>query len=534
MLRKTTLFILCMAAAFSIMITGWIYLISKDYKSNGVDTMEPVQKQFSASGIWQAPANPHSTEAVYAEKYRPQYHYSPKEGWLNDPNGLVYYEGEYHLFYQNHPYSKQWGPMHWGHAVSEDLLHWEELPIAMYPDELGMIFSGSVVVDWQDTSGFFNGSSGLTAIFTHHTEEGQAQSVAYSKDKGRTWTKYEGNPVLPNFGEEGFRDPKVFWHEPTQRWVMIVAGGKVRFYSSSNFKQWALMSENDIWTECPDFFELAVDGNPEKKKWVLNLGGREYIIGQFDGERFIPETAALPLNYGPDSYAAQTFSDMPEADGRRVMINWMMNWEYAAALGDVTDPWNGAMTIPHELSLRTYFEGIRLVQSPVKELRSLRKQHARFENEDIAENSNLLDAIHGGLLELVAEIELDTAAEFGFKVRQGDGEKTVIGYDVSNGELFVDRSSAGKVVTGKFSAPLYPENKRVKMQIFIDSSSVEVFGNEGKGIITSLIFPDPASDKLEIYANNGNVRLVSLDIYELKPVWDIAGTKQADTAMEEQ
>lgn len=453
----------------------------------------------------------------YTERYRPQFHFSPERGWLNDPNGMVYYNGEYHLFYQYHPAGKTWGPMHWGHAVSKDLVHWEHLPIALYPDHLGTVWSGSAVVDWHDTSGFFNGEPGIVAIFTHAEVDGQMQSLAYSSDGGRTWRKYEGNPVLDQFKGEDFRDPKVFWHEETKEWIMVVAGGKVRIYSSPNLRDWTLRSESDIWTECPDLFELPVDGDPNNTKWVLSLGGRGYHIETFDGERFVPETAALPMNYGPDAYAAQTFSDEP--NGRRIMINWMNNWEYANNLASITDPWNGVMTLPYELSLKTYPEGIRLVQQPIPELQRLRRTHCRFANEKIEPGTNLLAEIRGAQLEIIAEFELGTAAEFGLKVRTGDREETAVGYRTADRVLFVDRNQSGAALSGVYEAPLAPENNRVKMHLFVDWSSLEVFGNDGKVVITSLLFPSQASDGLELSAVGGDVRLSALDVYELESMW---------------
>lgn len=430
---------------------------------------------------------------------------------------MVYYNGEYHLFYQYHPAGKTWGPMHWGHAVSKDLVHWEHLPIALYPDHLGTVWSGSAVVDWHDTSGFFNGEPGIVAIFTHAEVDGQMQSLAYSSDEGRTWRKYEGNPVLDQFKGEDFRDPKVFWHEETKEWIMVVAGGKVRIYSSPNLRDWTLRSESDIWTECPDLFELPVDGDPNNTKWVLSLGGRGYHIGTFDGERFVPETAALPMNYGPDAYAAQTFSDEP--NGRRIMINWMNNWEYANNLASITDPWNGVMTLPYELSLKTYPEGISLVQQPIPELQRLRRTHCRFANEKIEPGTNLLAEIRGAQLEIIAEFELGTAAEFGLKVRTGDREETAVGYRTADRVLFVDRNQSGAALSGVYEAPLAPENNRVKMHLFVDWSSLEVFGNDGKVVITSLLFPSQASDGLELSAVGGDVRLSALDVYELESMW---------------
>lgn len=306
-----------------------------------------------------------------ADRFRPGFHFSPPTSWANDPNGLVYYEGSYHLFYQYHPYSNKWGPMHWGHAISEDLIHWQHAPIALFPDEHGAIFSGCCVVDWNNSSGLFKDSHGLVAIFTHadiHPETGQPrqrQSLAYSSDKGQTWQKYNGNPVLAENDLIDFRDPKVFWHAQSKRWIMaIVAGDHVRFYASDNLREWSLTgkfgreegSHDGVW-ECPDLFQLPAD-DTGRSKWVLIIsigdnpncpeGSRtQYFIGEFDGKTFIndnPSDHILWLDYGRDNYAGVTWSDIPEQDGRRVIIGWMSNWKYANETP--TYSWRGAMTLP--------------------------------------------------------------------------------------------------------------------------------------------------------------------------------------------
>ncbi len=293
---------------------------------------------------------------IEMEQHRPHFHFTPESMWMNDPNGMVYYEGEYHLFYQHHPDDVVWGPMHWGHAVSTDLVHWEHLPIALYPDEYGYIFSGSAVVDWKNTSGFGSKHNPpLIAIFTYHDVDGeqagnndyQTQGIAYSIDKGRSWTKYENNPVLPNPGIKDFRDPKVIWYEPDQKWIMTLAAhDNVRFYSSPNLKDWIFESEfgkgigahGGVW-ECPDLFPMELDGT---QKWVLLVSlndggpnggsGTQYFIGDFDGKTFINDNSKnqiLWLDYGRDNYAGVTWSDIPDEDGRRIFMGWMSNWSYA-------------------------------------------------------------------------------------------------------------------------------------------------------------------------------------------------------------
>jgi len=494
------------------------------------------------------------TNVNYQEMYRPQYQFSPESNWMNDPNGMVYYEGEYHLFYQYHPHSTEWGPMHWGHAISKDLIYWEHLPIALKPDHNGFIFSGSVVVDWQDSTGFFLGKSGLVAIFTHsdmHMEDDesnlctdqvrQRQSLAYSKDKGRTWTMYEGNPVLVELDIIDFRDPKVFWHAPDHRWVMVVAAGNhVRLYASENLKEWTFLSEfglhegshNGVW-ECPDLFQLPVDGISNQTKWVLLIsigddptypeGSRtQYFVGHFDGESFIndhsPETT-IWLDHGRDNYAGVTWSDAPE--GNRILIGWMSNWKYANVLP--TSSWRSAMTLPRVLSLRCEKDGIRLLQTPVENGKHLRDLLKQWNNVTIIPNDNLLSAVQGELLEIEAEIVLDSATEFGFKLRTSDQQETIVGYDVHKQELFVDRTKSGRSdfhpkFRCRHSAILSPINQSIRLRIFVDWSSIEVFANDGRIVMTDLIYPDPSSRGLAFYSLNGSIIFRSLKIYKLKSI----------------
>lgn len=495
---------------------------------------------------------PFSIEAAdssyYDEDYRPQYHFTPEANWMNDPNGMVYYAGEYHLFYQYHPYGLQWGPMHWGHAVSKDLVTWEHLPVALAPDDKGTIFSGSAVVDRNNTSGFQTGKEKpLVAIYTQDREGHQVQSIAYSNDKGRTWTKYAGNPVIPNPGKKDFRDPKVFWYEKENKWVMVLAAGdRILIYTSKNLKQWTYASEfgqgegshGGVW-ECPDLFELPVDGNPNQKKWVMQVSvgngavsggsGMQYFVGDFDGTHFKnenPSNKVLWTDYGKDFYAAVSWSDIPSSDGRRLWLGWMSNWQYA---NDVpTSPWRSAASIPRELKLKTLTEGVRVVQTPVKELQTIRGTSKSWKNQTISPTSqNVLAGLSGDTYELHAEFQVtpSSAAEFGFKVRTGRNQFTKVGYDRKNKKLFVDRSESGNITfnptfnTGKQTAPLKPVNGKVKMRIFVDRSSVEVFGNDGQQVITDIILPDRSSKGLELYAANGSVKLKSLTIYPLKKVW---------------
>ena len=332
--------------------------------------------------------------------YRPAYHFTPPENFMNDPNGMVFYRGEYHLFYQHNPFGPTWGHMCWGHAVSPDMLRWQHLPVALREDDGVMIFSGSAVVDWRNTSGFGAADDPpLIAIYTGHTAAEQTQCIAYSLDAGRTWTKYAGNPVI-SIGSRNFRDPKVFWHEATRRWIMVSAladQSRVRFYGSPDLIHWEHLSDfgpagsSGVW-ECPDLFPLAVEGEGDTVRWMLkvDVGPKnlpkgmcaQHFIGQFDGVRFVndnPPDLTLWSDYGKDFYAAQSWSDVPATDGRRLWLAWMSNWQEANTTP--TTPWRGAMTIPRSLALRRYPEGLRLVQRPAMELASLHRGHfgrARF------------------------------------------------------------------------------------------------------------------------------------------------------------
>jgi fructan beta-fructosidase len=515
----------------------------------------------------QAPAARKPPEPTYTERYRPQFHFTPAVNWMNDPNGLVFFAGEYHLFYQYNPFGDTWGHMSWGHAVSPDLVHWQHLPVAIPEADSVMAFSGSAVVDWKNSSGFGRGGEPpLVAIYTGHRTDrpSQSQYIAYSTDRGRTWTRYAGNPVL-DIGAADFRDPKVFWYEPQQKWVMVLALSpehKVRLYSSPDLKQWTQLSDfgpagavGGVW-ECPDLFELPVDGDPRRTRWVLivNLNpggvaggsGAQYFVGDFDGTRFkaeasgataavgAPDGGALWADWGKDFYAAVSWSDIPRTDGRRVWIGWMNNWLYGKDIP--TSPWRSAQSVPRTLALRTTRDGVRLVQQPVAELQRLRGAGRRLGSQPIPVGSTPLAArgISGTALEIVAELEVGTASELGLKVRTGRNEGTVIGVDPRAGRLFVDRTRSGQVgfhpeFTGRHAGPLPIENGRVRLRILVDRSSVEVFGGDGRTVITDQIFPDPASDGVALYAKGGPARLVTLEAWPLQSAWTATGPQASDT-----
>jgi fructan beta-fructosidase len=481
--------------------------------------------------------------SYYNEEYRLQYHFSPEKNWMNDPNGMVYYNGKYHLFYQYNPNGTIWGPMYWGHATSTDMVTWTHLPVALQPDNLGTIFSGSAVVDSKDTTGLFNGGSGIVALYTNDNKGLQQQSMAYSRDGGVTFNKYNGNPVIKNSGDKDFRDPKVFWHEATKKWVMVLAvGDKVDIYNSTDLKNWNYLSSfgtydgchGGVW-ECPDLLELPVDGNTNNKKWVLKVdvgdnaigggSGGQYFVGNFDGVKFTndnSQSTILWVDYGMDFYAAQTWANATDKDGSRFWLGWMNNWKYAQLTP--TEGWRGANSIPRKLSLKSFPSGIRLVQSPVVQLENLRYAPKKFNNVVIQPDKNILKNYSGDSYEIEAEFELGTAEEFGFKLRKSDAEETIVSYKTKYSGIYVDRSHSGKVLFNEnfprinFSE-LKPVNNKIKMHIFVDTSSVEVFGNDGEAVMTNLIFPDSKSKGIELFSKGGNVKLNHLEIYKLHSSW---------------
>jgi fructan beta-fructosidase len=492
-----------------------------------------------------------NSDALYDETYRPQYHFTPAKNWMNDPNGPVYYKGEYHLFYQYNPFGNVWGHMSWGHAVSRDLVHWEHLAVAI-PEENGiMIFSGSTVVDWHNSSGLCKEAntaepSCLVAIYTGHTETLQTQNLAYSNDRGRTWMKYAGNPVL-DLHMQDFRDPKVFWHEASHKWLMVAALPtlhKVRFFGSTDLKHWNALSDfgpaggtAGVW-ECPDLFPLPVEGEAGQTRWVLSInlnpggpaGGSadQYSVGQFDGTTFVnanPADQVLWADYGKDFYASTSFSDIPAMDGRRIWLGWLLNWEYGREVP--TFPWRGVQSIPRAASLKRFPEGIRLMQSPVKELETLRQSHVSLGEMDVAAANGALLAkrVRGDALEIIAELDRGSSAEAGIRVREGKDEATAIGVDWAKQEVFVDRAHSGDVAfdekfPGRHAGPLLPTgSKRVKLHIFVDRSSVEVFVNDGATVISDAIFPSRESQGIELYSNEGQARIVKLEVWNLRTAW---------------
>lgn len=441
--------------------------------------------------------------------------------------------------------------MSWGHAVSRDLLHWQELPVAL-PEENGiMIFTGSTVIDQHNTSGFCtHGKPCLIAIYTGYTPPTdsqhalQTQNLAYSNDRGRTWTKYAHNPVL-NLNLSDFRDPKVFWSESTNGWIMAVSlpnDPKVRFYRSSNLKNWEHLSDfgpagaTDGQWECPELFKLPVDHSTDTH-WVLKVGlnpgglhggsGEQYFIGQFDGRRFVndnPPSLTLWTDYGKDCYCALTFNGL-SPNQRVVMMGWMNNWQYAASVP--TSPWRGQMTIPRELSLQKTPDGIRLTQQPLDPLQKLRERELDLNNQALDELNHALartTAAKSRSFEIRSDIPLGTALEVSWKILAANGSSTIVGYDRQTHQLFIDRTHSGLISFSKdfparIAAPLTLPGNSLEVKILVDRCSVEVFADKGRVTITSLVFPLPGAHGIELYARGGRPGPLSAKVSPLRSIY---------------
>ena len=484
----------------------------------------------------------------YDQPWRPQYHFTPSHNFMNDPNGMVFYKGEYHLFYQYNPEGQVWGHMSWGHAVSTDMLHWQHLPVAIPEDPKYMAYSGSAVVDWNNSSGLCKNPdpqdhSCLIAIYAAAYKDRQKQHIAHSNDRGRTWTNYTGNPVIDADAED-FRDPKVFWYAPQRKWVLVAVLAdrrKALFFDSTDLKHWTKLSEfgaagDDAgqW-ECPDLLELPLEGTKETR-WVLIINrnpgapaggtGVRYLVGHFDGAQFTEENPAggkLWADYGKDFYATNSFNDMPASDPRKIWIGWTSNWLYAK--DEPTVLWRGAQSIPRTLSVRRVGSQLLMVQAPVREMQSLRGRPFSLSNSTVQKaNASIAHAgIEGETYEIEAELEPQKAGEIGFRLRKGDNAETLIGVIPWSNTLFVDRTRSGDVsfskdFPGRYSTTLH-NTKRVKLHIFVDRSSVEVFANDGEKVMTDRVYPPPGSTGIDLYSTGGAGKVVSLTVWPLASIW---------------
>lgn len=480
--------------------------------------------------------------SAYNDPYRPQIHFSPKTGWMNDPNGMVYFNNQYHLFYQHYPDSTVWGPMHWGHAISKDLIHWENQPIALYPDSLGYIFSGSAVADVHNTSGFGrDGKTPLVAIFTHHDPQGekegsstfQNQSIAYSLDDGKTWTKYANNPVLKNPGIKDFRDPKVSWYEADQKWIMTLATlDRITFYSSKDLKSWTKESEfgkevgahGGVW-ECPDLFPLYYNG---QKIWILivniNPGGpnggsaTQYFTGEFDGNKFTSfQTDTRWLDYGPDEYAGITWSN---TGNRKIFLGWMSNWQYANVVP--TKLWRSAMTIPRDLSIEKIGKKFIVVSKPINELNDLAYSPTIIENID-ASNYDLTKKTGKFTVPYKIKVGGDKIDAFSLTLSNSIGQQLVLGYDKANNNYYIDRTESGKVdfekgFAKKHTAPRLSVKDNLDLTLIVDNTSVELFADNGTAVMTEIFFPDQIYSNIQINSSQ-HLTIKSLQFARLKSIW---------------
>jgi len=443
----------------------------------------------------------------YTEKLRPQFHFTAKTGWLNDPNGLVFYGGTYHLFFQHNPYSTEWGNMTWGHATSPDLVHWHQQANAIEPDKLGTIFSGSAVVDWKNTAGFQDGKDpALVCIYccaggTSPESKGQpfTQCLSYSADAGKTWTKYSGNPVVPHVAGEN-RDPKVFWYEPQQKWVMalFLDGNDFALFGSNDLKKWGQMQrfKFDGVGECPDFFEIPVQGSDEKK-WVFTSASGRYLVGSFDGLHFKPEQKALSMDDGPNYYAVQTYSDIPSHDGRRIQIAWMNGGKYPEM------PFNQQMSFPCVLSLHRKGDIYKIHRNPVNEIHKLYGQTYRERGLAMKAGENVLSKLKGDLWDIEFEIEPKDASQ--------------IVLDIHGNHVTLDPST-GTVKSGDRTVHLSPERSRFELRALVDRTSFELFGNEGALSFTSCYLPSKGAP-LSLSVVGGAAHLTSLTAHALKSAW---------------
>lgn len=480
---------------------------------------------------------------TYKEEYRPQFHFTPKAKWMNDPNGLIYLNGNYHMFFQHYPDSTVWGPMHWGHAISKDLIHWDEQPIALYPDSLGWIFSGSAVYDEGNTSGLAkDGKMPLVAIFTHHNQklekEGrkdyQYQSLAYSLDEGKTWEKYAGNPVIKNPGIVDFRDPKVRWNDEVKKWILTLATkDRITFFSSPNLIDWTKESEfgenigahGGVW-ECPDLFPLKVNG---KEVWVLlvsiNPGapnggsGTQYFVGDFDGKTFTPfNTKTKWIDYGTDNYAGVTFSNT----NRPIFLGWMSNWQYAQQVP--TQKWRSAMTLPRELSLEILDDEFLLVNKPVKELKQIIGINKSSKNIQIADVLDLTAKIADAKGKFQLKFNSATIQNYKIVLSNDNDEELIIGYNKKDNQYFIDRQNARKQIFEKgfgavHTAPRLSRSNSTDVQLLFDAASVEFFADGGLTAMTDIFFPTKPFNKLHIKSKEGMI-LRTLEIASVQSIWD--------------
>lgn len=492
----------------------------------------------SSSLCWKELKMSDSFDMTNKESFRPVYHHTPAYGWMNDPNGMFYKDGVYHLYFQYNPYGSVWGNMHWGHSTSTDLMHWNFEGCAIVPDAWGAIFSGSCVVDHNNTAGF--GKGAVVAFYTSAKAtpwgDVQSQSMAYSLDNGKTFTKYEGNPILTS-SEKDFRDPKVFWYAPGKHWVMILAVGQhMEIYSSVNLKEWKKESEfgamqgahGGVW-ECPDLVEIPVEGTREKK-WVLicnlNPGGpfggsaAQYFVGSFDGKKFVNEspTQTKWMDWGKDNYATVTWNNAP--DGRCIALGWMSNWQYANNVP--TRQYRSANTLARDLTLYREGQELYLKSTPSSEVKKARGKKVSIPSFKVSEKHEMVNLFEEkqGAYEVEILIQNAGASKIAFCLLNDKGEKVSMYYDLNRKQFVMDRSESGTVDFSKdFRAvTVAPANvdKELTLRLFVDRSSIEAFGEDGKFVMTNLVFPSQPYVKMCFEADKNGYAVKTLNVYKLQ------------------
>lgn len=492
----------------------------------------------SSSLCWKELKMSDSFDMTNKEMFRPVYHHTPVYGWMNDPNGMFYKDGVYHLYFQYNPYGSVWGNMHWGHSTSTDLMHWNFEGCAIVPDAWGAIFSGSCVVDHNNTAGF--GKGAVVAFYTSAKAtpwgDVQSQSMAYSLDNGKTFTKYEGNPILTS-SEKDFRDPKVFWYAPGKHWVMMLAVGQhMEIYSSVNLKEWKKESEfgamqgahGGVW-ECPDLVEIPVEGTREKK-WVLicnlNPGGpfggsaAQYFVGSFDGKKFVNEspTQTKWMDWGKDNYATVTWNNAP--DGRCIALGWMSNWQYANNVP--TRQYRSANTLARDLTLYREGQELYLKSTPSVEVKKARGKKVSIPSFRVSEKHEIVNLFEDnqGAYEVEILIQNAGASKIAFCLLNDKGEKVSMYYDLNRKQFVMDRSESGTVDFSKdFPAvTVAPANvdKELTLRLFVDRSSIEAFGEDGKFVMTNLVFPSQPYVKMCFEADKNGYAVKTLNVYKLQ------------------
>lgn len=460
-----------------------------------------------------------SGKNYFKEDYRPQFHFSTEKNWLGPPAGLVYFENEYHLFYQYNPKDNEPGYSHWGHAISNDLIHWQHLPVAINPDENSedkdkcTLLSGSVIVDQNNTLGKQEGT--VPTLVAFYTSKSCGQRIAYSTDKGNTWQKFENNPVLPYNEQDDAQDPKVFWHKESKKWVMVLSSKLsenenskgVSIYNSDNLIDWEWKSHLPGLSEHPDLVEFKVSNKPDEKIWAMFEADGSFLFGDFDGATFVPTSGKMKNDWGSSYYAPQTWNNISVADGRTLQIAWLRGGTFTGM------PFNGQMTLPSELTATKLSSGYKLIRKPVSEIEMLQGKPDSWKNKNLIPgiNQNTLKKVSGDCLRITGEFDLKTSDNFGFMIRHSNKSTGVeILYNVKRGVL----TFLGSTV------PLMPKDNKLKLDIIIDRTSIEIFANDGQAVVSNYFEPDTKSKDVILYTNGGELGIVQLDVYEMSSIWD--------------